>query len=124
MLRSPATYDDIAGTQTAADRSRYVCDMAHDVDQFADVGFEVGRDGDIQAAAGDASLEPVEAGAASHRVARPEDHMALEDVAGEGGLYVVHRCGGVGELDGGAERRDCPADILTICPGWQIPADR
>ena len=36
-----------------ADRRRYVGDMAHDVDHLADVGFQVGRNRDILAAAGD-----------------------------------------------------------------------
>ena len=97
--------------------------MAHDVDQLADVGFEVGRDGDILAAAGDAALEPVEAAAAAHRVARSEDHMALEDVAGECRLHVVHRRGEIGELDGGTERRDRLADLVAIGAGRQIAAD-
>src|SRR6476619_2707310 len=83
--------DEMPGAQTAADRRCHVGDMADDVDHFADVGLEVRGDGNILAAAGDPALESVETSTAAHRVAWPKNHMTLEDVAGERGLYVVHR---------------------------------
>ena len=49
--------------------------------------------------------------------------MALEDVAGEHGLHVVHRTIDIGQLDGGAERRDRPADLVAVGAGGQIAAD-
>ena len=114
-----AADDELPGAQLVADRGGNVRHMAHDVENVADIGFEIGRHRHVVAAARDAALEACEPRALAHDVALAEDDMALEDVAGEDRLHVVHRAVDIGKLDRGTDGGDRPCARRR---GWHSPA--
>ena len=68
-------------------------------------------------------LSPSRRAPLAHRVALPEDHVSLENAAGQHRLHVVHRPIDIGKLDGGAERGDGAANLFAAGAGRQVAPD-
>ena len=99
--------DDVARAQPLAVGRERAGHVRDDVDDVADIGLQVLLPRDLRAAPEHEPGEAVELHAGARRVRRAEDHVAMEDVAGERRLHVARRARiEVGKLDRGAERAD------------------